>query len=206
MPVEVKEACGRNRDKINIVSQLASKSTEQSGQHYSSMDETLDIMDEVGKKVSVINDIAYQTHLLSINAAIEARSAGDAGRGFAVVAHEVRVLAEKAAAAATDINQIVGKNSAHSSKTKQQFEELTDLVGQNALLLDDLSTTSDVLSDKANTILTFLEDIAEHGVTNTEQSFELSRIAKSIYHHSCELKQSSDHFKAFNFLDIIDLK
>ncbi|OCW56218.1 methyl-accepting chemotaxis protein [Hoeflea olei] len=87
--------------------------------------------EQIGKIISVIDEIAFQTNLLALNAGIEAARAGDAGRGFAVVATEVRALAQRSAGAANEIKQLV-------ADAKSQVGRGVELVGQTRTAISGL--------------------------------------------------------------------
>ena len=71
------------------------------------MDEINEKVQTINESIAIIDQIAFQTNILSLNAAVEAATAGEAGKGFAVVAQEVRNLASRSAEAAKEITELV---------------------------------------------------------------------------------------------------
>ncbi len=106
-------------------------------------------VDAIDEAISVIDQIAFQTNILSLNAAVEAATAGDAGKGFAVVAQEVRALATKSAEAAAEIKLLVESAKLKSLEGKNISEEM--ILGYNHLK-DEIMETKDkieMVADKS---------------------------------------------------------
>jgi methyl-accepting chemotaxis protein len=114
-----------------------------------SMDEIDEQVKQISEAITVIDQIAFQTNILSLNAAVEAATAGEAGKGFAVVAGEVRNLANRSAEAAKVIQEIVTKASdkAHEGKgiaikMKDGFDELNENIDNTIRLIEHVSTST----------------------------------------------------------------
>ena len=115
--------------------------------------------------VSVITDIADQTNLLALNAAIEAARAGEAGRGFAVVADEVRKLAEKTmnstsevSRAILDIQNSVRQSIASTETSVEQIRQATDFAGQSGDALKRIVSDTETVADEVRAIATAGEE------------------------------------------------
>ncbi len=109
-----------------------------------SMDEINEKVKSINEAISIIDQIAFQTNILSLNAAVEAATAGEAGRGFAVVAAEVRNLANRSAEAARDIKNLVESASIKSNEGKQIAQDM--ISGYENLTLK-IAQTKDIIQN-----------------------------------------------------------
>ena len=114
-----------------------------------SMDEINDQVSAINEAISVIDQIAFQTNILSLNAAVEAATAGEAGKGFAVVAQEVRNLASRSAEAAKEIKDLVENANTKASEGKkisssmiEGYSELNKNIVKTIELIKDVESSS----------------------------------------------------------------
>ncbi|MGP2656911.1 methyl-accepting chemotaxis protein [Malaciobacter sp. WC5094] len=108
-----------------------------------SMEEINNATQEINEAITIIDQIAFQTNILSLNAAVEAATAGEAGKGFAVVAQEVRNLAGRSAEAAKEIQELVEKAKEKAAEGKNSSEEMIE--GFNKLN-EKIENTSDIIA------------------------------------------------------------
>jgi methyl-accepting chemotaxis protein len=134
-------------------------------------------MQEIGKIVRLISDIASQTNLLALNAAIEAARAGDMGRGFAVVAGEVKSLAGESRQATQSIEEVITRLMEGSSKTAESIEKsyLTIVTG-----IEAVHTTVDGLNKIVADIEIAAGNVSEISRATDSQAMATNRVNQSI--------------------------
>ncbi|MFW2236242.1 methyl-accepting chemotaxis protein [Aliarcobacter butzleri] len=153
---EITSNIRNNTESIAQMSKLSSNVTTSANQGEKLANETTVDMDEINNQVRLINEaigvidnIAFQTNILSLNAAVEAATAGEAGKGFAVVAQEVRNLASRSAEAAREIKTIVENATIKANEGKEiasnmieGYKHLNQNISQTINLISDIQNAS----------------------------------------------------------------
>ncbi|MGJ0321076.1 methyl-accepting chemotaxis protein [Aliarcobacter cryaerophilus] len=151
---EITSNIRNNTESIAKMSQLSNGVTKAVNEGQAMANQTTTAMDEINTQVNLVNEaigvidnIAFQTNILSLNAAVEAATAGEAGKGFAVVAQEVRNLATRSAEAAREIKAIVERATVKANEGK---EIATNMIEGYKNLNNNISSTMNLISDIEN--------------------------------------------------------
>ncbi|MFA9374497.1 MAG: methyl-accepting chemotaxis protein [Poseidonibacter sp.] len=115
---------------------------------------------DISDVINIIQEIAFQTNILSLNAAVEAATAGEAGKGFAVVAQEVRNLANRSADAAKQIKNVVDSIQTDTAKIKDSSDVVANVVDETKQRVDTLSTLMNIFQKNANRSVYEVESIS----------------------------------------------
>jgi len=171
---------------------LASKTTE-------AMDQINEEVTAINNAISIIDQIAFQTNILSLNAAVEASTAGDAGKGFAVVAHEVRNLAAKSSEASNEIKALVlraidkadiGKSI--SDKMIKGYDRLNQDISDTIGLIKNLESSSKDQNGAIVKINDAMSQLDSQVQQNTDAINKTKDIAIQTYDIASDIVKSSD--------------
>ena len=163
-----------------------------------SMDEITNQVNLINEAIMIIDQIAFQTNILSLNAAVEAATAGETGRGFAVVAGEVRNLASRSADAAREIKQLVenATNKANEGKNISRtmikgYDELLENINKSTIMIKTITTSSSVQEKgivEVNSIINDLDSQTKLNGSIMDQTYDIAiqtdKIAKNIFNEA----------------------
>jgi methyl-accepting chemotaxis protein I, serine sensor receptor len=167
---ELTSTVRQNADNARQANQLASGASEvavRGGTVVGQVVQTMSAINDSSKKIvdiiSVIDGIAFQTNILALNAAVEAARAGEQGRGFAVVATEVRTLAQRSAAAAKEIKELIGNSVS-------KVEDGTRLVDEAGATMNEI----------VNSVKRVTDIMAEISAASQEQSSGIEQVNQAV--------------------------
>ncbi|AYJ77517.1 methyl-accepting chemotaxis protein [Aliarcobacter cryaerophilus] len=192
---EITSNIRNNTESIAKMSQLSNGVTKAVNEGQAMANQTTTAMDEINTQVNLVNEaigvidnIAFQTNILSLNAAVEAATAGEAGKGFAVVAQEVRNLATRSAEAAKEIKAIVERATVKANEGKGIA---TNMIEGYKNLNSNISSTMNLISDIENASkeqLLGIEQIND-AVNQLDQQTQQNAMVASQSH---DIAQSTD--------------
>ena len=160
----------------------------------SSAQESLESIRNIADKISVINDIAFQTNILALNAAVEAARAGEHGRGFAVVASEVRKLAEKSKVAADEIVALATSSVDVTEEAGKLMNELIPDIEKTAKLVQEISAASMEQNSGADQINNAVQQLNQVIQQNAAVSEEMATSSEELSGQAEQLKETVSYF------------
>jgi methyl-accepting chemotaxis protein len=206
---QAEETISKNLKLTANARQIADKTTEDVQQSNDNMTNLLEAMDEIRKtseeiqKINkTIEDIAFQTNILALNASVEAARAGTAGKGFSVVADEVRNLAGKSAEASNqtmhliqDSTEAVKKGIKYAGRTAQSLETVVKQTGEINEIITEISSASDEQSKYMNIISDKTADVSQQISSSASNSQESAAASIELNSQASALKKMMEEFK-----------
>jgi methyl-accepting chemotaxis protein len=169
---ELASTIQQNADNASQTEKIASKSALDAKGGGEAVKQTVEAMKDISERVVVIQEIARQTNLLSLNAAIEAARAGEHGRGFAVVANEVQKLAERSQVAAREIEDLTKNSLQIADKAGVMLDQLVPDIQKTADLVTEIHAASTEQSSgvgQINAAVQQLNSVVQGNASNAEE-------------------------------------
>ena len=185
----------QNTDNAQETEKISLSATEKVKEGYKSAAISVNAMKEIAEKISIINDIAFQTNILALNAAVEAARAGEHGKGFAVVAAEVRKLAERSKIAADQIDQLSKNGVEISQKAGKQLEEVVPEIEKTAKLVQEITAASFEQNSGSNQINNAIQQLNQITQQNAAASEEMATSSEELAGQAEQLKNIISFFK-----------
>ncbi len=177
----------QNTDNAKETENIARRASDKMKKGYESIKITEESMSNIAEKILIIDEIAQQTNILSLNAAVEAARAGEHGKGFSVVASEVKKLAERSQIAAKEIIELTKNGVVVSEESGKQIKSIIPDIEETAQLVGEISASSIEQQSGAQQVNNAIQELNEVTQQNsvtanmfTESAQELSSLADKL--------------------------
>ena len=185
----------QNTHNAEITSKVSEEAAQKFNEVVVNIDNVLKTNREISEKISIINDVAYQTNILALNAAVEAARAGESGKGFAVVASEVRKLAENSKRAADAIIEVTQLGLKNSQTANDLMQDTLPRVKNTSTLVNEIATASVEQNTGAMQINEVIQRLNNVVQVNAESAAMLSQSADELSTQADNLRNATDFFK-----------
>ena len=185
----------QNTQNAEATSKVSEEATKRFNDVVTNIDNVLKSNQEISEKISIINDVAYQTNILALNAAVEAARAGEYGKGFAVVASEVRKLAENSKRAADAIVEVTRQGLKNSQTANAVMQDTLPKVKNTSVLVNEIATASVEQNTGAMQINEVIQRLNSVVQSNAESAALLSQGADELSSQAENLRTITEFFK-----------
>ena len=199
---EISSNIQQNTDNAQKTKRISAQAASEIDEGSQNINITVDSMQTIAEKISIIGEIAFQTNILALNAAVEAARAGEHGKGFGVVAAEVGKLAERSKIAAAEIDELSKSGVDIAVKSREMLKLFVPSIEETSKLVEEISTASleqNAGVDQINDAIQMLNQVTQQNAASSE---EMATVSEELAAQADQLKKTIAFFKLGDDVDI----